>query len=660
MNSRLRHSTAEGSRGDVRRKYTLGKLFGSGSFSRVVEGISLETGKAYAIKSTLLARFPKPAMREQLMLETQLMLELDHPHIARTFEFFLNGEPGDRAEEMHIVLEQLTGGDLMSLLERGDAIDERTSARYVLEMLSAIAYCHDAKGVVHRDLKPENFCFASNDDGAPLKLLDFGCSKAWQRGDALMREKVGTWDYMAPEQIPSGGEGGGYGNGVDLWAIGVIAYVLLGKEFPFGWSSDDDAKIQETFTWRTIIPNIKRGTYRPLTPHVDATGKWGAPGDYTPHGEAWRHVSEVAKDFVTRLLVVDPARRMSAKDALRHEWLSDAHAVVLRGLERPAARSELSAMLSFRRRSPMQKAAMHAISLQLSAEELNELRLTFEAIDTDYDGTLSEKEVRNAFKKLGIATDATPRAAGAGSRRGVLSRQGSDDTDSPVSRLFQELGEDQDRKSASWSARSRSRGSGGTTDAFGFPRERGGSGGRLSTRIGWHSFVAAALEQRHLEDADNIASAFNALDVDNTGFISVHDLEQLFGGASEEGGLGHAELQAMLDEADADGSGEIDREEFARMVRSRGRTSSLSSAASPSPSTPRRERASSSSRRSGSTPASLRAQAIADAVAAAPTERAEEAETPRRSSLIPPHKIAELREALLIPDGCVAAISLDR
>ena len=252
MNRRLREGTAAGQRGDVRRKYVLGKVLGSGSFSRVTEGTCKATAKTFAIKSTILSRFPDVAMRQDLMNETKLMLALDHPNIARTFEFYLD----DEVDTMHIVLEMLTGGDLMSKLEIGTAIEEHRAAAWVLQMLNAIAYCHERR-VCHRDLKPENFCFQSRAADAPLKLLDFGCSKLLATPASTMTKKVGTWDYMAPEQIPSidsrTGQRSRYGLGVDLWSIGVISYILLGMEFPFGWCADAERDAQADFTQVSFI-----------------------------------------------------------------------------------------------------------------------------------------------------------------------------------------------------------------------------------------------------------------------------------------------------------------------------------------------------------------------------------------------------------------------
>ena len=524
MNRKLREGGAAGQRGDVRAKYALGKRLGSGSFSRVTEGTCKATGKTFAIKSTILSRFPDKSMREDLMNETKLMLALDHPNIARTFEFYLDAD----VDTMHIVLEMLTGGDLMSMLEKGTgAIEEHRAAGWVLQMLSAIAYCHERR-VCHRDLKPENFCFQSLAADAPLKLLDFGCSKQLDTAASTMTKKCGTWDYMAPEQIPSidpqTGQRSRYGLGVDLWSIGVIAYVLLGMEFPFGWCADAERDAQADFTQRTIVTNILRGEYRPMEPHVDRELRWGKD-ETRMHGEAWTSVSAVAKDFVRRLLVVDPAQRMTAKEALKHPWLSAAHRDVLRGLERPAASRSAAAMLTFRRRTPMQKAAMHAIALQLSADELEELRKTFAAIDTDCDGTLSRAEVRAAFARLGVEGATTPRASLAS---GAFVAAGP----SPINRMFSELGDDEGL--------------------------RGGGGGDDddAPHIGWHSFVAAALEQRHLEDADNVAAAFNALDVDHTGSISVHDLATVFGGGggAGEGRSGEGELDRAVRKLAAQGA----------------------------------------------------------------------------------------------------------
>lgn len=153
----------------------------------------------------------------------------------------------------------------------------------MLQLLSAVKFLHD-KNVCHRDLKPENVLFKSNSDDH-IKLLDFGLSKKLKEGE-IMKAKLGTPYYIAPEVLEES-----YGKEIDLWSLGVVAYVLLCGYPPF---YGKDAK--------ELFVNIYKVNYEFVE-------------------EDWCFISEEAKDFISSLLVKDPKKRMTINDALEHPWI---------------------------------------------------------------------------------------------------------------------------------------------------------------------------------------------------------------------------------------------------------------------------------------------------------------------------------------------------
>eukprot|EP01122_Echinamoeba_exundans_P009424 TRINITY_DN3333_c0_g1_i2.p2 TRINITY_DN3333_c0_g1~~TRINITY_DN3333_c0_g1_i2.p2 ORF type:complete len:264 (-),score=51.78 TRINITY_DN3333_c0_g1_i2:59-850(-) len=162
------------------------------------------------------------------------------------------------------------------------------------QILSAVEYLH-SKSIVHRDLKPENILLSR--DGT-AKLSDFGLARMLDAAAAL-KTLCGTPQYVAPEIITLGSVGpsnalNGYSHAVDMWSLGVILYIMLSGEPPF------DTELNPTMS---LYQQIETGTY-------------DFPADL------WDPVSPVAKDLLVHLLEVDPNKRYTVSQALRHPWLT--------------------------------------------------------------------------------------------------------------------------------------------------------------------------------------------------------------------------------------------------------------------------------------------------------------------------------------------------
>eukprot|EP01098_Paradermamoeba_levis_P012235 TRINITY_DN5308_c0_g1_i3.p1 TRINITY_DN5308_c0_g1~~TRINITY_DN5308_c0_g1_i3.p1 ORF type:complete len:190 (+),score=39.47 TRINITY_DN5308_c0_g1_i3:391-960(+) len=173
---------------------------------------------------------------------------------------------------------------VMSYKNANKLVPEKISSMYSRQALEAVAYLHENK-IVHRDIKPENLLLDSHGN---LKLTDFGLSSLYST-QGLMLTCCGTPDYVAPEVLKC--EMGGYDMEADMWSLGVVLYFMLCEHLPFDNLNQDN-----------LFESIMRGDY-------------DFPEQY------WADVSESAKDLVQRLLVVDPMKRFTAKQALQHPWI---------------------------------------------------------------------------------------------------------------------------------------------------------------------------------------------------------------------------------------------------------------------------------------------------------------------------------------------------
>lgn len=190
-------------------------------------------------------------------------------------------------ENVYLVMELLQGGELfVRIAERGQ-YTERDAANLVVSMLASLAFCH-RHNLTHRDVKPENFVFTEpNGDDADVKLTDFGIAYYSEDPMALCKTLCGTPLYVAPEVLLRQP----YGPEADLWSLGVIVYIMLVGYPPF---DDND-----------IVQLVKKIKYRPV--------KFDGP--------EWKLISEEGKEFLGNLLDKDASNRMTAQQALEHDWL---------------------------------------------------------------------------------------------------------------------------------------------------------------------------------------------------------------------------------------------------------------------------------------------------------------------------------------------------
>lgn len=261
--------------------------------------------------------------------------------------------------EIYLVQELCLGGELFDRLEEQPDYHytEAECARLVKHMLSAVRYLH-SRGIIHRDLKLENFLFSSTAKDSELKMIDFGLSKHFRYGE-VQHEAVGTPYTVAPEVIR-----GSYDERCDIWAIGVISFLLLSGDPPFGGCGGPEPLMQ-------VRANILNGSFQ-----------------FEPK-DVWDNVSDLARDFICEMLVTDPKQRPTARQAQRHEWLQKWASRSRTGNDNVLNPNVVKALVNFKEFSDMRKLLCEVLSFTLLPDQIKELRREFEKMDTDGSGEIS-------------------------------------------------------------------------------------------------------------------------------------------------------------------------------------------------------------------------------------------------------------------------------
>ncbi|KAM9075892.1 serine/threonine-protein kinase DCLK3 [Megaptera novaeangliae] len=266
---------------DVRKQYEPGRVIGDGNFAVVKECRHRGTQQAYAMK--IIDKSKLKGKEDMVDSEILIIQSLSHPNIVKLHQVY------ETDTEIYLIMEYVQGGDLFDAIIESVKFPERDAALMLMDLCKALVHMHD-KSIVHRDLKPENLLVQRNEDkSTTLKLADFGLAKHVVRPIFTV---CGTPTYVAPEILSEKG----YGLEVDMWAAGVILYILLCGFPPFRSPERDQDE---------LFNIIQLGHFEFLAPY-------------------WDNISDAAKDLVSRLLVVDPKKRYTAHQVLQHPWIETA------------------------------------------------------------------------------------------------------------------------------------------------------------------------------------------------------------------------------------------------------------------------------------------------------------------------------------------------
>ncbi|XP_050980133.1 calcium/calmodulin-dependent protein kinase (CaM kinase) II gamma 1 isoform X14 [Labeo rohita] len=260
-------------------EYQLYEELGKGAFSVVRRCVKKSTGQEYAAK---IINTKKLSARDHQKLEREARIcrLLKHPNIVRLHDSI--PEEGFH----YLVFDLVTGGELFEDIVAREYYSEADASQCISQILESVNHIHQ-HDIVHRDLKPENLLLASKMKGAAVKLADFGLAIEVQGDQQAWFGFAGTPGYLSPEVLRKDP----YGKPVDIWACGVILYILLVGYPPF-WDEDQHKLYQQ----------IKAGAYDFPSPE-------------------WDTVTPEAKNLINQMLTINPAKRITAEQALKHPWV---------------------------------------------------------------------------------------------------------------------------------------------------------------------------------------------------------------------------------------------------------------------------------------------------------------------------------------------------
>ncbi|KAG7367774.1 protein kinase family protein [Nitzschia inconspicua] len=406
-----------------------------------------------------------PIILQEMQSEIDILKTLDHPHVVRIYETFQDEHC------VYLIMEHLKGGDLFSRHH----YTESQVARIIRQICSALVYCHE-NHVVHRDIKMENIMFDTKEPDSDVTLIDFGLSTKYIKspGHEKLTDRVGTMYSMSPQVLE-----GAYNEKADMWAVGVVAYILLTGKRPFDADTDKE---------------LAKKIYQ---------------GQYSMTGPEWQHVSPHAKTLVRQLLEYVPSQRLSAAAALRSSFLQKKKKKKHSSTDpphHPATDPQTfnriqQALIDSQKASQLRKFAMMVIAYRMPVEDIVELRTAFDELDEDNHGTINYRE----FKKVLSQSQHTRKKL----------------PDKELKSLFQELDQNQ------------------------------------TGVINYTEFLAATLDTRMLVERGLIRSAFDKLDLDQSGYIQPDELEEFLGHS-----IPRETIQDTFQQLDQDGDGKISYTEF--------------------------------------------------------------------------------------------------
>jgi len=464
---------------------------------------SKATGKFFACKTFLFelqSRAERRESMESLRTEVQLLSTLDHPNIIRPFATYEDVEKN----AFHIIMELCGGGDL-----NGREFSEQEAARIIYKILNAIVYCH-SRSIVHRDIKTENILFDAVEGDAEVKLIDFGMSRRFVKGEG-MHEQIGTVYTVAPEVLV-----GEYSEKCDMWSIGVVAFIMLTGESPF-----------EGPTEQATVDNLCAARYA-----------W--PRDCSASAEA--------REFVYHLLKVDPYRRWSATRALISPFIKKV-------VQEAPQRSPLSRRPSFgikmvhtlrryERSKGLRKLGLMITAYTFDPNMVRDLRTSFLAMDPDATGVITKAQLRQALTQVYSAAKKTGQAR-AISHPDLASlaqeeeEKVPNDPPQPAENINEMLGMSEREFDDLFRA---------------MDVDRKGV-------ISYAEFLGATIEMCGNFTQDRLRETFNKLDVDNSGHITVGNLKTILGSEAST-----HDIDKMVREADLNGNDQIDLGEFLRLM----------------------------------------------------------------------------------------------
>ncbi|XP_014824814.1 PREDICTED: MAP kinase-interacting serine/threonine-protein kinase 1 [Poecilia mexicana] len=281
------------------------EVLGQGAYAKVQGCVSLQNGQEFAVK---IIEKAAGHSRSRVFREVETLYQCQgNKNILELIQFF------EDSSYFYLVFEKLRGGSILTHIQNRKHFNELEASKVVRDIAQALDFLH-TKGIAHRDLKLENILCEYTDRVSPVKICDFDLGSGVKLSSACtpittpeLTTPCGSAEYMAPEVVEAfTDEDSFYDKRCDLWSLGVILYILLSGSPPFtghcgtdcGWDRGEACRACQSF----LFESIQEGKYE--FPDKD-----------------WAHITDGAKDLISKLLVRDSTLRLSAAQVLQHPWL---------------------------------------------------------------------------------------------------------------------------------------------------------------------------------------------------------------------------------------------------------------------------------------------------------------------------------------------------
>lgn len=444
------------------KNYQILARLGEGAFGSVDKVKNKDTGFVRAMKKV--SKKNTTTTEAEILNEIEMLKKLDHLNLVKIYEFY------STKDDYFIVTDFCKGGELFDKIQDCAPFGEKQAAYIIYQLLSAVHFCHSSN-IIHRDLKPENILIeqVKENDFLDIKVIDFGTAKIFDKGKSEKR-RIGSSYYMAPEVLKKN-----YSEKCDIWSVGVILYILLTKYPPFNGKNDEE-----------IYEAIKLGEYDIESPPFDK-------------------ISKQAKNLIQKLLEKNPTERLSAEQALKHDWFNRTKTKeLLFSTAKKNIKKMLNTLCTYKSNYKLQQVAIAFIVHNISqTEEVKRIFSAFQLIDENGDGRITKDELRKGLQIYDPSITAP---------------------DEEVEKIFKII----------------------DTDNNGY--------------LEFEEFARVIIDKKKLLTNEIIKFTFNFFDKDGSGEITLEELQDIFGKNNEEA------IRELVNEVDTDKNGRIDFDEFKAMM----------------------------------------------------------------------------------------------